>query len=118
MDGAFDTHGADWARHAASLRRLARSLVRSEGDADDLAQDALVAALVPARRAMAWQLTDGEGDAVVRERYWVTFQPGEVRTCFSCHGVNGQDQSGSPPPTNKPQALKTLLQHLKSQGAL
>ncbi len=83
-----------------------------------VAPDGSVAALVPARRAMAWQLTDGEGDAVVRERYWVTFQPGEVRTCFSCHGVNGQDQSGSPPPTNKPQALKTLLQHLKSQGAL
>ena len=39
-----------------------------------------MAAFVPARRAMTWQLTDPAGAPVVRERYWLTFQPGEIRT--------------------------------------
>jgi len=32
-------------------------------------------------------ITDGAGTPVVRERYWLTFQPGEVRVCAACHGV-------------------------------
>jgi hypothetical protein len=50
----------------------------------------------------------------VRERYWLTFQPGEVRVCASCHGVNGVDQVGNPEPTNAPEALRELLQFWKS----
>jgi len=47
----------------------------------------------------------------VKERYWVTFAPGEVRTCAVCHGVNSHDQAGNlGVPTNKPEALRTLLQ--------
>ena len=83
-----------------------------------IAADGSVAALVPARRAMSWQLVDALGTPVVRERYWVSFQPGEIRTCTSCHGVNDIDQALQPPPTNKPQALNLLLQHLKSTGEL
>ena len=45
-----------------------------------IADDGSMAAFVPARRAMSWQLTDPAGQPVVRERYWVTFQPGEIRT--------------------------------------
>ncbi|MCA9774735.1 MAG: hypothetical protein KC466_20110, partial [Myxococcales bacterium] len=44
-----------------------------------VAADVSVAAIVPARRAMSWQLTDAAGTPVVRERYWLTFQPGEIR---------------------------------------
>ncbi|HSY49920.1 MAG TPA: hypothetical protein VLC46_13985 [Thermoanaerobaculia bacterium] len=44
-----------------------------------IAADGSMAAIVPARRAMSWQLTDSTGTPVVRERYWLTFQPGEVR---------------------------------------
>ena len=83
-----------------------------------LGLDGSMAALVPARRAMSWQLTDPTGEAVVNERYWISFQPGEIRTCASCHGSNELDQAGQPPPTNVPQALRTLLQHLKARGHL
>ena len=80
-----------------------------------VASDGSVAAIIPARRAMTWQLTDTNGVPVVRERYWVTFQPGEIRTCASCHGVNTRDQLNRPAPTNKPEALRELLQQLKPQ---
>jgi hypothetical protein len=80
-----------------------------------LGVDGSMAAFVPARRAMTWQLTDPSGNPVVRERYWLTFQPGEIRSCTSCHGVNRQDQAGNPPPTNAPEALRTLLRSWKTQ---
>jgi hypothetical protein len=83
-----------------------------------LGSDGSMAALVPAKRALSWQLTDSEGEGVVRERYWITFQPGEVRTCVACHGLSSTDQAGNGPPTNPPQALGTLLQHLIDQGQL
>ena len=65
---------------------------------------------------MTWHLTDSNGVSVVKERYWVTFQPGEIRTCASCHGVNRTDQAGNPKPTNKPEALRALLQYWKAQN--
>ena len=46
-----------------------------------------------------------------------TFQPGEVRTCTSCHGINDIGQNGATPPENEPEALRSLLQYLKGQGA-
>ena len=79
-----------------------------------IAADGSTAAFVPARRALAWQTTDASGNAVVRERVWVTFQPGEVRVCASCHGVNSVDQAGKLPPGNKPAALAELLRYWKS----
>jgi hypothetical protein len=79
-----------------------------------LGPDGSMAAVVPARRAMTWQLTDPDGIPVVRERYWVTFQPGEIRTCASCHGVNTHDQANRLTPTNAPAALRSLLQFWKS----
>ena len=69
------------------------------------AADGSIAAFVPARRALSWQLTDPQGVAVVRERYWLTFQPGEVRVCGSCHGLSELDQAGAGQPQNTPQAL-------------
>ena len=81
-----------------------------------VASDGSVAAFVPARRALSWQLTDPQGTPVVRERYWVTFQPGEIRVCASCHGVNDKNQAGNPAPTNPPQALLELLQYWKAQN--
>jgi hypothetical protein len=82
-----------------------------------LAADGSSAAFVPARRAMAWQLTDPTGEPVVRERNWVTFQPGEIRTCAACHGVNAQAHGGLATPTNKPEALRELLRHWKTLQA-
>lgn len=79
-----------------------------------LAADGSSAAFVPARRAMTWQLTDTAGQAVVRERNWITLQPGEIRTCASCHGLNSQNQTGQGEPVNKPEALRSLLQFWKT----
>lgn len=78
-----------------------------------LGTDGSMAAFVPAQRAMTWQLTDQNGVGIVRERYWLTFQPGEIRVCTSCHGLSKLDQAGHTPPMNPPQALLTLLQYWK-----
>ncbi len=80
--------------------------------------DGSTAALVPARRALAWQLTDTNNIGVVRERYWLTFAPGEIRTCTSCHGVNLTTQSGQPAPTNTPLALISLLNYWKTNATV
>jgi hypothetical protein len=82
-----------------------------------VAADGSFAALVPARRALTWQLTDPAGTGVVRERYWLTFQPGEVRVCASCHGLNQTDQLGRAVPQNPPQALRQLLDAFKTCAA-
>ncbi len=83
-----------------------------------LGSDGSSAALVPARRAMTWQLTDTNGVGVVRERYWLTFASGEIRSCTSCHGINETDQAGNPAPTNTPSALVTLLNYWKANNSL
>ncbi|MEO6326718.1 MAG: hypothetical protein ABIT01_13275, partial [Thermoanaerobaculia bacterium] len=81
-----------------------------------IASDGSMAAFVPSRRAMSWQLTDAAAVPVVRERFWLTFQPGEIRTCTSCHGLNTSNQANppQPPPTNPPLALNLLLQYWKA----
>ncbi|HRC75148.1 MAG TPA: hypothetical protein PLO33_05685 [Kouleothrix sp.] len=50
---------------------------------------------------------------MVRERYWLTFQPGEVRVCANCHGLSQFDQAGHTTPTNSPEALRQLLKSWK-----
>lgn len=79
--------------------------------------DGSVAAFVPARRALSWQLLDPAGVPVVRERNWLTFQPGEIRVCTSCHGPSQFDQAGQPPPTNPPLALRNLLEYWQAGNA-
>lgn len=80
----------------------------------EIATDGSVAAFVPTRRAISWQLTDPGKTPVVRERNWLTFQPGEIRVCTSCHGINDKDQKGGTAPINPPQALVNLLDHWKA----
>ena len=79
-----------------------------------LGDDGSMAAIVPAKRALSWHLTDPSHRSVVKERYWVTFQPGEIRTCTSCHGLNDKDQNGLGTPQNSPQALGALLDFWKT----
>lgn len=78
-----------------------------------IAPDGSTAAFVPARRALSWQTVDPEGEPIVRERVWVTLQPGEIRTCAGCHGENTRNQANEPSPTNQPQALAQLMRHWK-----
>ena len=81
-----------------------------------VAADGSVAAFVPARRAVSWQLTNPGGTPVVRERYWITMQPGEIRVCTSCHGINTRDQANQLAPTNQPEALRQLLAYWKVES--
>ena len=83
-----------------------------------LGPDGSMATIVPARRAMSWQLTDTNGTGVVRERYWLTFAPGEIRTCTSCHGINLTDQANHTTPTNTPLALISLLNYWKTNATI
>lgn len=82
-----------------------------------VASDGSAAAFVPAQRALTWQLTNGS-TGVVRERVWVTFQPGEIRMCTSCHGPSTTDQAGQRPAQNPPQALLGLLNYWKALQTL
>lgn len=75
--------------------------------------DGSVAAIVPANRALAWQLTDANNKGIVRERLWISAIPGEIRTCTSCHGESTLNQAGLTSPTNAPAALTTLLNWVK-----
>lgn len=76
-----------------------------------IAADGSVAVFVPAQRALAWHSTAPNGTPVVRERYWISFQPGEIRACDGCHGVNRQNQAtpAGPASTQTAQALRQLL---------
>jgi len=81
--------------------------------------DGSIALFVPAQRPIVWQSLAPQstcgtspqpvGTPVVRERYWIEFQPGEIRACNSCHGVNQQNQAGQGTPANPPLALRDLL---------
>lgn len=83
-----------------------------------IASDGSVAAIVPAQRALAWHSTAPDGTPVVRERYWISFQPGEIRACDGCHGVNQQNQAspGAPAATNTPLALRQLLARWRTKN--
>ncbi|TDR42507.1 hypothetical protein DFR29_10891 [Tahibacter aquaticus] len=76
-----------------------------------IAADGSVAMYVPAQRALAWHSTSPGGTPVVRERYWISFQPGEIRACDGCHGVNQQNQAtpSAPASTATATALRQLL---------
>ncbi len=109
--------GADSPREGRRvLARPMHGVDLSNGDASGIpegavkiASDGSVAAFVPANRALSWQLLAPNGDSIVRERFWLTIQPGEIRVCTGCHGANHFDQAGSEPPSNSPEALATLL---------
>jgi len=66
---------------------------------------------------VTWQLTGTTNESVVKERYWISFRPGEVRTCANCHGINAVDQLGRPSPTNAPLALRQLLRVWRTNAA-
>ena len=81
-----------------------------------IGDDGSVAAIVPAGKAITWDMlaNDSAKTSQVKERFWVTFQRGEIRTCANCHGINTTDQTGAGPPTNPPAALAALLAYWKS----
>ena len=66
-------------------------------------------AVVPARRALSWQSLAPNKTPVVLERYWLTLQPGEIRACDGCHGVNKLNQARQPASTQTAAALVSFL---------
>lgn len=80
-----------------------------------IGDDGSVAAILPAGKAMTWEMlnNDAATTSQVKERFWVTFQPGEIRSCANCHGINTADQAGAGSPTNAPKALDDLLTQWK-----
>jgi hypothetical protein len=74
-----------------------------------IGKDGSIAAFVPATRALTWQTVSPTKEPIVRERQWITFAPGEIRTCPACHGINGKTKAGNDIPQNKPEALRDLL---------
>ncbi len=83
-----------------------------------IAADGSVAAFVPANRALSWQLLGTDGLPLVRERYWLSLQKGEIRVCASCHGINTIDQTGKSEPQNSPEALRQLLRWFSDTGGV
>ena len=85
-----------------------------------IGNDGSVAAIVPASKALSWEMLNSDAalTSQVKERFWVTFQPGEIRTCTNCHGINTADQTGAlGAPSNMPAALADLLTYWKSTHA-
>ncbi len=78
--------------------------------------DGSIAAFVPANKAMTWQTVSPALEPVVRERYWLTAQKGEIRACDSCHGTNTLNQGGQPPPQNTPAAFTNLLTYWRAHN--
>ncbi len=104
--------------HDTTAFNYVSSKTNAPAGGTELFSDGSQATIVPAGRAMTWQLTGTNGNnSVVKERYWITFRPGEVRTCANCHGINTVDQLGRPAPTNAPLALLKLLQLWRTNSA-
>jgi hypothetical protein len=103
------------------------------GTANVSTVDGSVAFIVDARLPTTWQTINSTAlgdplertDGIVRERYWIGFQPGEIRMCPACHGGLDGDKAqngktfaelkalGNKPETST-QALVELLAYFKT----
>ena len=104
--------------HATTNINYASSKTNAPLGGTEIMNDGSQATFIPANRAVTWQLTGtNNNDSVVKERYWISFRPGEVRTCANCHGINAVDQLGRSAPTNAPLALRQLLRFWRTNSA-
>ena len=104
--------------HATTNVNYVSSKTNAPLGGTEIMSDGSQATFIPANRAVTWQLTGtNNNDSVVKERYWLSFKPGEVRTCANCHGINAVDQLGRKSPTNAPFALRQLLRHWRTNAA-
>jgi hypothetical protein len=103
--------------HATTNLNYASSKTNAPSGGTEIMSDGSQATFIPANRAVTWQLTGDTNESVVKERYWISFRPGEVRTCANCHGINSLDQVGRLAPTNTPFALRQILRFWKTNAA-
>jgi len=75
-----------------------------------IGDDGSVAAIVPAGKAITWDMlaNDNAKTSQVKERFWVTFQRGEIRTCANCHPSGSMQFAQSVMSTFKYAAYATL----------
>jgi cytochrome c553 len=66
---------------------------------------------VPADRSLFFEALDSNYMSVQRERTWVNFRPGEIRSCIGCHERTGE----SPRQNHMPLALSLPPQELGPQ---
>jgi hypothetical protein len=104
--------------HATASFNYASAAPNAPIGGTELMSDGSQATILPANRATTWHLTGtNNNDSVVKERYWISFRPGEIRTCANCHGINAVDQMGRAAPSNPPQALRKLLRLWRTNTA-
>jgi len=103
--------------HATTNLNYLSSKTNAPIGGTEIMTDGSQATFIPANRAVTWQFTGDTNESVVKERYWISFRPGEVRTCANCHGINAVDQLGRSSPTNAPFALRQLLRLWKTNSA-
>jgi len=103
--------------HATTNINYLSSKTNAPVGGTEIMTDGSQATFIPANRAVTWQFTGDTNESVVKERYWISFRPGEVRTCANCHGINAVDQLGRLSPTNAPFALRQLLRLWKTNSA-
>ncbi|HEX4342311.1 MAG TPA: hypothetical protein VH255_02915 [Verrucomicrobiae bacterium] len=103
--------------HATTSVNYVSSKTNAPPGGTELMSDGSQATFIPANRAVTWQLTGATNESIVKERYWLSFRPGEVRTCANCHGINAVDQLGRTAPTNEPLALRQLLRVWRTNSA-
>lgn len=114
--GVFEARGG---RRPLAQRMTDGFVVPGSGSPSiaSVASDGSAVAVVPARRAISWQTVESTGKPVVRERYWVSFAPGEIRACDGCHGSNARNQMGEAllDANPEPLALRDMLDWLADQ---
>ncbi len=103
--------------HATTAFNYQSSQPNAPVGGTEIMSDGSQATIVPAGRAVTWQLTGVTNESIVKERYWINFRAGEVRTCANCHGINDRDQAGRLAPTNAPVALRQLLRYWRTNAA-
>ena len=103
--------------HSSTAFNPPSSLINPPVGGTQIMADGSQATIVPAGRAVTWQLTGVTNESIVKERYWINFRGGEVRTCANCHGINDKDQAGRPAPTNEPLALRAVLRLWRTNAA-
>jgi len=102
---------------ATTAYNYASGLSNAPVGGTQIMSDGSQATIVPAGRAVTWQLTGVTNESIVKERYWLNFRAGEVRTCANCHGINDKDQAGRASPTNAPLALRQFLRYWRTNAA-
>ncbi len=108
----WDT-GRRWRRSISSARWKAALWPRVQWGVAPVESDGSACFEVPADRNIFLQALDADFRELQRERTYVNYKPGEIRSCTGCHGDSGR--SVPPASTAKPIALQRQPSSLAPQ---